>query len=94
METHRSEPRQLRKIEPKPMPFAEVLTRESVIFLALEQWLAARPRVKMEIGRDESNGYWVCKVTYKGAFLMTGDDILLSAVLEATARMERISDGH
>lgn len=93
MET-KEELRVLRKIEPKPLPFAAVMTREPMIFAAIEQWLSARPKVKLEIGRDESNGYWICKATYKGAFLMVGDDVLLSAVMEATARTERISDGH
>lgn len=78
----------------RPQVFAEILTEEPNVYLAIERWLGFRPRVKLEFGRDETNSYWVVKVAYNKAFMMVGDETLLNAVVEAAMRIERVSDGH
>lgn len=77
----------------RPDKFADLL-KKSDMFNAVAQWINARAGTAVTYMRDETDSFWICKIVYRGAFIMVPDDLLMEAVKEATARVEKVSDGH
>lgn len=76
-------------------PFAElIVSHQANIFGCIEAWISARPDCTLTFSRGEGNKFWVVKAYYKKAYLMVPSSTLIDGVIEATSRIERISDGH
>jgi len=84
--------RALKPIPPRPPTFEVALLEEGNVFLAMQRWLHSRPLCTLELKRDDTNSFWVCKAGYRQAFLMAPDEVLEGAIREATARIERLCD--